>query len=339
MAAFIDRNTSDDNLSLVPNCEDETFCSQAIRIGLLNNMPDAALEATERQFLNLINSASGSLNVSISLYALPGIPRTDAGRQYLDRSYRSLNDLLGSRLDGLIVTGTEPRHSNLAVEPYWSNLTKVIDWAEHNTCSTIWSCLAAHAAVLHIDGIRRHRLKRKCFGVLKCSKVSDHQLTAGIPPSVLVPHSRWNDIRADDLTSRGYQILTRANDSLDAFVKHGKSLFVFFQGHPEYETNTLLLEYRRDVGLYIRKERETYPLLPRNYFARDTLGKMTRIGEQILSERREGLLAELMDAFASEPATANTWKSTGTRIYGNWLAHLHAEKMRRNLNPWKESAA
>lgn len=315
--------------------------SDTIRIGVLNNMPDAALQATERQFFALLDAAAGGLNVSLSFYAIPGIPRADAGQEYVDRSYRSLDDLLGNRLDGLIVTGTEPRHSNLTDEPYWTNLTKVIDWAEHNTYSTVWSCLAAHAAVLHIDGIRRHRLKRKRFGVLKCARVSAHALTAGLPSAILVPHSRWNDIRSEDLAGRGYQILTRANGSLDAFVRHGKSLFVFFQGHPEYEANTLLLEYRRDVGRYVRRERESYPLLPRNYFTREALGRLTHLGEQILSERREALLAEFMGAFTLEPAIANSWKTAGIRIYGNWLAHLHAEKVRnlKSTNLWKESAA
>ncbi|HWB97340.1 MAG TPA: homoserine O-succinyltransferase [Bryobacteraceae bacterium] len=340
MPALLDRNPSFD-ASQVRNCDPQGSSAEPIRIGLLNNMPDAALEATERQFLSLLNVASGSLNVSLSLYTLPGIPRTTGGQQHVDQSYRSLEDLLRQRIDGLIVTGTEPRHPNLAEEPYWPNLTRVIDWAAQNTYSTVWSCLAAHAAVLHLDGIRRRRLKRKRFGVIKCTRVVPHELTAGLPPAIMVPHSRWNDIRSEDLTDRGYQILTRANGSLDAFVKHGKSLFVFFQGHPEYEENTLLLEYRRDVGRYVRRERDNYPLLPRNYFTREALGRLARLGEQILSERREEILAEFTDAVALQPAIAKSWKSAGVCIYGNWLAHVHAEKMRalKSSTLWKESAA
>lgn len=341
MPAAFDRQKSENGFANAPESSSVQGSMECIRIGLLNNMPDAALEATERQFLNLLNAASGGLNVSLSLYALPGIPRTDAGQRYVGRSYRGLEDLLSDHIDGLIVTGTEPRHSNLAEEPYWTDLTRVVDWAAQNTYSTVWSCLAAHAAVLHLDGIRRRRLKRKRFGVLKCTRVVPHELTAGLPPAILVPHSRWNDIRSEDLTDRGYQILTRANDSLDAFVRHGKSLFVFFQGHPEYEANTLLLEYRRDVGRYVRRERENYPLLPRNYFTREALGRLARLGEQILSERREELLAEVTDACVLQPAIANSWKSAGVSIYGNWLAHVHGEKARRlkSSTLWKESAA
>ena len=55
-------------------------------------------------------------------------------------------------------------------------------------------------------------------------------------------------------------MLTRTADAgVDTFIKQQKSLFVFFQGHPEYESDTLLREYRRDVGRYIKGETATYP--------------------------------------------------------------------------------
>ena len=72
--------------------------------------------------------------------------------------------LLADRLDGLIVTGTEPRAPLLQEEPYWPTLTKVVDWAEEHTVSTIWSCLAAHAAVLHLDSVQRRPLRKKHQG-------------------------------------------------------------------------------------------------------------------------------------------------------------------------------
>ena len=47
---------------------------------------------------------------------------------------------------------------------------------------------------------------------------------------------------------------------MDSFVKKKKrSLFVHFQGHPEYGAQTLLKEYRRDIKRFLRAERETIP--------------------------------------------------------------------------------
>src|SRR5207245_5607644 len=99
----------------------------------------------------------------------------------------------------------------------------------------VWSCLAAHAAVLHIDGIVRRPLRDKRFGVFECERVSDHPLTATVPARLQMPHSRWNEIPEDALMTCDYRVLTRSEDAgVDAFVKQRKCLFVLLQGHPVY---------------------------------------------------------------------------------------------------------
>jgi len=125
-----------------------------LEIGLVNSMPDAALEATERQFIELIDAAAQDIPVRLRFFSLPDVPRTARGQQHVSKSYLGIGDLWDGRLDALIVTGTEPRAPALSAEPYWPALAELIDWAEHNTISTIWSCLAAHAAVLQLDGVR-----------------------------------------------------------------------------------------------------------------------------------------------------------------------------------------
>src|SRR4051812_7914392 len=102
--------------------------SEWIRIGLVNNMPDAAVEATEQQFLALLEAASDDCWVHLQFFSLPGIPRTQRGRD-LTRHYLDIAELRTSDLDGLIVTGTEPRAVNFAEEPYWEAFTRVVDWA------------------------------------------------------------------------------------------------------------------------------------------------------------------------------------------------------------------
>src|SRR5215472_18145165 len=165
--------------------EGSTAASQAwapkcVNIGLINNMPDAALEATERQFLTLLDAAADGILVRLSLYALPDVPRNDWGRQRIKRFYSGPESLWSAQLDGLIVTGREPRTANLKDEPYWESLTKVLDWADENTHSTVWSCLAAHAALLHMDGIARRKSEQKRCGIFDCVRLSDHPLLAGL---------------------------------------------------------------------------------------------------------------------------------------------------------------
>jgi len=265
-------------------------------IGFVNNMPDAALEATERQFVSLLNEAAGSdITLRLTFYALPTVPRKDLGRRRLS-SYSDIGDLWGRSLDGLIVTGTEPRAKDLKDEPYWADLARLLSWAGQNTSSSVWSCLAAHAAVLHLDGIQRRRLSEKRFGIFNCAQAGGHFLNAGALKRTDVPHSRWNDLREDELKAAGYEILTRIGDAgVDAFVKQGKSLFVFIQGHPEYDAETLLLEYRRDVERSLRHESEVAPSLPNGY--PDSVGPV-----------------------------ANTWRSYAVQLYRNWLSYLAQRK-------------
>src|ERR1700723_2916113 len=142
-----------------------------LTIGLVNNMPDAALDATERQFIALVRAASPDVIVRFKLFSVPEVPRSAQARAALVGRYRDISELWDTHLDGLIVTGNEPRAAPLRDEPYWLSLTKLMAWAEQNTDSTIWSCLAAHAAVLHADGIEREPRKEKLFGVFPCDVV------------------------------------------------------------------------------------------------------------------------------------------------------------------------
>jgi homoserine O-succinyltransferase len=303
--------------------------ARCIHIGLINNTPNGALEATERQFRALLDSVSHGVNVRLSPYALPDVPRTESGRLHISRFYSGIDNLWDSRLDGLIVTGAEPLAPSLRDEPYWGSLTKVLDWADHNTHSTVLSCLAAHAAVEYIDRIGRRRLGDKRFGVFECARTSDHPLMTGVPSLLQMPHSRWNDLPKDELVDCGYSVLTRAKDgSVDAFVRQRKSLFVFFQGHPEYESNTLLLEYRRDIGRYLTRERDTYPSMPKGYFDRDTADALATFRRRALSGRNVDLLGDFPTALA-EKGIANTWYTVAARVYGNWLTYLCVEKERR----------
>jgi homoserine O-succinyltransferase/O-acetyltransferase len=301
-----------------------------IDIGLVNNMPDAALKATERQFRALLRAVADDVTVDLTLYTLPEVPRTDFGREEVSR-YSDLRDLWTSHHDGLIVTGTEPRAADLKDEPYWESLTSVLEWAENHTYSTILSCLAAHAGILHLDGIARLPLGDKRFGVFECVRVSDHPLTAAAPSHLQMPQSRWNEVPEEALLACGYRVLTRSvGAGVDSFVKQRKSLFVFFQGHPEYDATTLLLEYRRDIGRFLRRERETYPPMPHGYFDEETVAALAALRERARLDRREELLAEFPTAMAAGKVS-NTWRSTAESLYRNWLQYICAQKQHKAM--------
>jgi homoserine O-succinyltransferase/O-acetyltransferase len=298
-----------------------------IDLALINNMPDSALEGTERQFAELVAAASGDMLIRLRVYSLPDVPRALPARRYIDETYSSIDSLWGSPPDGLIVTGTEPRAAVLTDEPYWSALARVVDWAQYTTVSTIWSCLAAHAAVLHMDGIHRRLLPEKRSGVFTCANVSDHLLAAGLPRRFAIPHSRCNDLDQGELAACGYTILSSSEQGgIDSFVKQKQSTFVFFQGHPEYDAETLFREYRRDVARFLKEERESYPAMPEQYFAREARNRLIAFRERALVARSESLLADFPMV---ETELTNTWRHVAISIYRNWLRAIFAEKERR----------
>jgi homoserine O-succinyltransferase/O-acetyltransferase len=301
--------------------------AECVRIGLINNMPDAALEDTEMQFMELLDRASTKAPVCLKLYSLPKVPRSDRGLDHLANFYTSTDELWNDHVDAVIITGTEPKHSDLRQESYWNALTEVFDWAERNTVSTILSCLAAHAGVLHTDGIPRHPLGDKRFGVFECEKPARHVLTRNATQPIKFPHSRWNEVREDALVPCGYTVLTKSTKAgVDSFVKQKrKSLFVHFQGHPEYGAHTLLKEYRRDVKRFLRQERETYPTAPYGYFDAAAIKLLNEFQESALSNPREEQMLFFPESLLTD-TLRNTWQASAVSIYGNWLEYILSKK-------------
>src|ERR1700737_2245711 len=125
---------------------------ECLDIGLINNMSDAALMSTERQLFDLLGEAAGRLFVRLHFYTMEATLRSDWGRDYVRRYYRGTDDLLNGSLDGVILTGAEPRAPSLTEEQYGTTFVQIVDWARDTTLSSVYTCLAVHGAVLHMDG-------------------------------------------------------------------------------------------------------------------------------------------------------------------------------------------
>ena len=195
-------------------------------------------------------------------------------------------------------------------------LVEVIDWAKTNTLSTIFSCLAAHAAVLHLDQIERRRLSGKLVGVFSFTS-QGHPLVGARRTTRLVPHSRYNDLSAEDLELAGYDILSDSPaHGVDAFTKSFDSQFLFLQGHPEYEADSLAREYRRDLRRFILKESQNLPAPPLTYFPSAAEDELRRIEEQAsLSADRLSLEAvDRVESLAPKRPPGEARRSPSTAI-------------------------
>lgn len=223
----------------------------ALVIAVVNNMADGALRATERQFLRLLRPASLGARVRVMFTTLPGIARGLAATAHCNAYYENFETLFDDPPDGLIVTGTVPLRPRLQDERFWPYFCDLADLVHARRIPTLWSCLAAHAALAHIDGIARCEAPEKISGIFECRATrAGSPFMHGMPARWRVPHSRYNGIRAADLAPHGYEILSHAGAAgVDMFARRGAGMQLFLQGHPEYESDTLLREQCRDAGV------------------------------------------------------------------------------------------
>jgi homoserine O-succinyltransferase len=122
-----------------------------------------------------------------------------------------------------------------------------------------------------------------------------------------MPHSRLNDLPSALLQEGGYTSLIESPEMnwTVAVKDRGCCTFVLVQGHPEYSTTSLLREYRRDMQRFLRRERSAVPVIPVGYL-----------------DLARPYDPELMNEFPFEAVAerlVNTWQSSGTRLYANWL--------------------
>jgi homoserine O-succinyltransferase/O-acetyltransferase len=182
---------------------------------------------------------------------------------------------------------------------------------------------------LKLDGISRRPLTSKLSGVYEHRAIRSHELTGGVAARHAMPHSRWNDLANTDLEKAGYCILTdSAEAGVNLFIKQAESLFLFWQGHPEYDEQSLLKEYRRDVLRFLRGERPVYPAMPNGYFDAETALRFDAFRERALVGRGTADISQF-PADSAAKRLHNAWQLPAVQTYSNWLRYLTAAKTKR----------
>lgn len=296
----------------------------AVHVGLLNNMPDAALRATELQFARLLKDASGNLDVRLRLFSLGSLPRSAETRTRMAGFYDDAAFLEAANIDALIVTGLSLAAEDFRSSPCWKELAQLIAWAETGTISTLFSGSASHAAVLHLDSILPRRLPAKLVGLYAGTRAEDDPLFFNSARSVPVPHARHHDLAESDLTAMGYRVLSRLeNGQVDIFTREpaGQSRFIFLQGHPEYDPGTLGRSYLNDMDYFLAGETRERPPIPAHYFDRATEDRLAGITDDAgLTPYQQVVLNAL---------PRQVWHPHAVRLIGNWLMLVAAAKARR----------
>jgi homoserine O-succinyltransferase/O-acetyltransferase len=295
----------------------------------VNNMPDGAFEATERQFVDLLEVASGSRVIEVRRHAMDGVPRGERVAVRIAEQYSPVATIRQDPPDVLIVTGSNPLEVDIHDEPYWAELVDLLSWGTEHVPSMLLSCLSAHAALTVFDGLPRDRLAHKCTGVFPQEVDPTHPLVAGLDAEVCLPHSRTNTVPRSLLQDAGYHVAMQS-DAVGWSVATktvGESHVVLVQGHPEYDPSSLLREYHRDARRYVLHERDELPCLPLHCVHPEDWRQLEALHLLITGERRE---PSLVESYPFDEVAARApwpWHAVAKRLYVNWLSGV---SMRRN---------
>jgi homoserine O-succinyltransferase len=296
-----------------------------LHIGLLNMMPDSALVATERQFFRLVGESNPIAQFFVHPFTLNGLERGESAREHIDNYYDSFEDIKKLGLDALIISGANVMGSELSKQTFWDPLIEVADWAHENVTSTLCSCLATHAVLEFRYGQHRETQPKKKWGVFRHRVVdSKHPLVADINSQFDVPHSRWNSVYPEQYRAADLKILVSGDDGCVHLATSPDGFrTVMFQGHPEYDTISLLKEYKRDVNQFVIGAIDDYPPMPENYFGNFEAAVMreyqARVDDSLarkveIPDFPEDLILNSLE---------NTWRDTASAVVGKWMGLVY----------------
>ena len=269
--------------------------NRPLSIGLLNLMPNK--ERTETQFTRLIGATP--LQVELTLVRVTDHQSKNTSEDYLNTFYRTWEEVREHKFDGFIVTGVNALKERVSDEDIWPEVQQILRWTETNVLSSLFLCWGAKAALKHFHDVESTKHRQKLFGLFEHRLVSDKTgLLFGFPDVFSVPVSRWKSPRREDILKHGKLEIVADSEEAGPNIMvesgpydRGRFLYprrVYILNHPEYDTETLGVEYKRDSAA-----NRDWPL-PLHYFPKDDPRETPR----------------------------NSWRHTA-HIYTNWIKALY----------------
>lgn len=259
-----------------------TNLNNPINVLLLNLMPTK--QTTERQFLNAFNGMNQDIEFTFAYPESHTFKGTS--RAAMTEAYLKFSDAAKKDYDALIITGAPVETLAFNQVDYWQEFKHIIEWSHHHVKQTLLECWAAQAGLSIEFNIEKTKLAKKTFGIYSATQIdSQSPLTNGFNSHdhlLRMPQSRHTNSEQPS----GVDVCA-SNNEIGAMILHAPQINqTYLTGHPEYEANTLKLEYERDLN----KKQRILP--PKNYFR-------------------------------SDQHIRYTWKNSSQLIYQNWLNLLH----------------
>ncbi|MEA5019841.1 MAG: homoserine O-succinyltransferase [Gordonibacter sp.] len=254
-----------------------------LKLVLLNLMPTKIV--TETQIMRKLSNTP--LQIEIELLQAASHDAKNVAAQHLETFYTTFDKIKDQHFDGMIITGAPVELLNFEQVDYWDELCEIMNWSTTNVHSVFHICWGAQAGIYYHYGVAKHELPSKMFGVFehRVSKPSS-PLARGFNDRFWAPHSRYTEVRAEDIEAHPDLELIAVSDEAGVYLaKSTDSRHFFAFGHPEYDRDTLMREYERDAA------KGTDTALPRHYFPADDPSQ--------------------------EPLV--TWRAHAQLLYTNWL--------------------
>ncbi|MFS0776386.1 homoserine O-succinyltransferase [Neobacillus sp. 3P2-tot-E-2] len=266
--------------------DDERAVSQDIRplkLLILNLMPEK--EKAETQLLRLLGNSP--LQVNVKFLKTNSYESTNTSKQHLEQFYTTFSEVKNQKYDGMIITGAPVELMEFEQVKYWEELTEIMDWTKTNVTSTLHICWGAQAALFYHYGIDKFELSRKCSGIYEHQIFEQNDLLLrGFDDHFYAPHSRYTDVSIGEIHENPELTLLAASREAGALLIASRDRkHVMITGHLEYESDSLALEYNRDIS------RGQQIHIPENYFPNND---------------------------PTQPPI-NRWRSHGHLFFSNWL--------------------
>ncbi|MEM9851373.1 MAG: homoserine O-succinyltransferase, partial [Pseudomonadota bacterium] len=169
-------------------------------------------------------------------------------------------------------------------------MQEVIAWTQTHVHSTFGVCWGAMAMLWELHRVDKRMLDAKAFGCFRHTRRDDGSpYLRGFSDDLVIPVSRWTEVRQGDLDSAGLTTLLASDQTGPCLVEDPVHRAIYVFNHFEYDRGTLKEEYDRDVAA-------GKPInVPANYYPAD------------------------------DPAQPpmDRWRSHGHLLYGNWINEIY----------------
>lgn len=254
-----------------------------LKLLILNLMPTKIV--TETQLLRKLSNTPLQIEVDFLRTISHKAKNVDA--EHLSSFYYSFDEIRNRHYDGMIITGAPVENLEFEEVDYWQELCEIMEWTKRNVHSTLHICWGAQAALFYHYGIQKYPLEKKVSGIYRHTLHRPQSpFFRGFDDVFFMPHSRYTGVSAEEILAVPQLELLSESEEAGVFaVKSEDNRRFFITGHPEYDAETLAVEYARDLEKGLEVD------IPKNYFP--------------------------CDDPANPPIV--TWRAHAQLLYTNWL--------------------